>query len=86
VAGEVAQGAGESGPPDTTASAKADIVKPCVIPLLKELTYCSLSSWSVSSRPLLVVELIGQLARMEADDGFSHEIQRETTIPGRSLG
>src|SRR5205814_5959482 len=56
VAGGVAQGAGASGPPDTTASAKADIVKPCVIPLLKELTYCSLSSWSVSSRPLLEAE------------------------------
>src|SRR5207245_9985564 len=54
VAGEVAQGAGMRSA-DTPASAKADIVKPWVIPLLKKLTYCSLSSCSVSSRSLLVV-------------------------------
>jgi hypothetical protein len=73
VACEVAQG--ERGSPETRASAKAGIRK-LAIPLLKELTYCSFSSQSVSSGTLPVVEtgLIGQLARVEADDGFSHEV------------
>jgi hypothetical protein len=56
MAGEAAQGAGMRGPPDTRTTAKADIIQLAIIPLLKELTYCSLSSRSVSSRTLLVVE------------------------------